>query len=122
LIIIGWVWVIFFVIEGLLILAGPFAHPTIRAFLDQGQGTALLLIAASILFVAIATTASETRPQPLVNISTWLTAVFGFSGTLIILANENPVLAVLVVTPPVYGLWITFAVILTIRFFRQFRG
>ena len=44
-------------------------------------------------------------------VSRWLVASIGFAGALFLLVDENPVLAILILGPQVYGLAIAYIVV-----------
>ena len=93
----GLIWTAGFTVLGLGVLFAPIIIKQIR----PGQGTALLLIAASILFAAVFPTLMITENR-LVSAAGVLTALFGYAGTLIILVEENPILAVIILSYTVY--------------------
>jgi hypothetical protein len=87
------------------------------ADLQRGQGTALLLIAASILFAAVFPTLG-TNDDQLVSLASVLTAMFGYAGTLIILSGENSILLAIVVAYTFYLALIAFALVGVVRLIR----
>ncbi len=93
----GLIWIAGFTVLGLGVLFAPIFIKQIR----PGQGTALLLIAASVLFAAVFPTLVITENR-LVSYAGVLTAIFGYAVTLIILVEENPMLAVIVLSYTVY--------------------
>ena len=60
----------------------------------KGQGTALLLVGASLLFAVVFST-WDWNNNRLAAFASFSTAVFGFLGTSYILADENPLLLTL---------------------------
>ena len=106
----GWVWVAGLTILGIGILAAPELHAVAADWIRPGQGTALLLVAASILFAAVFPNlwASGNR---LVAVASVLTAIFGYAGTMIILSNENPVLLAIVVLYTYYLALMSYALL-----------
>ena len=76
----------------------------------DGIGTALLLVAASILFVVVFEALPNIGKSPLVFVASGLTAIFGYAGTMIILERENPLLMAVVVVATFYigGIGIVF--------------
>ena len=120
-IVLGWIWIVGFTVLGLGILLVPLV---VRQ-LGPGQGTALLLVAASILFAAAFPTLVVTDNR-LMSTAGVLTALFGYAGTLIILNGENPVLAAIILLYTIY-LALSALILVAIfhaieRIFSQFRG
>ena len=109
----GSVWVIGLTLLGIaLLVAARFGIDEIFAF-DTGLGTALLLVAASILFAAVFPTL-RTTDNLLVTMSATLTAVFGYTGTMIILFDEDVLLCLIVL---IYTFYLAFiALLLTLGF------
>ena len=98
---VGWVWVSGLTILGLvLLIAARFQIDAIFTF-DSGLGTALLLVAAGILFAA-AIPALGTSENRLVPVATVLTAMYGYAGTLIILFDEDRILLAIVLSYTIY--------------------
>ena len=103
-----------------LIGLGVLLYPII--FLDKnrfsGQGTALLLIAANILFAVVFAT-WDWRNNRLAAFASFSTSVFGFLGTSYILAGENPLLLTVLGIVTFYsvatGLLLASPVILIVR-------
>lgn len=93
----GWIWVVGFTVMGLGILFVPLVIKQ----LGPGQGTALLLVAASILFTAVLPTLGTTENR-MASSAGVLTAIFGYAGTLIILGGENPILAAIILSYTIY--------------------
>ena len=85
----GWAWVAVMDLLGLGIVFFQAIFPQIESI--EGQGTALLLVGASILFVVVFAT-WDWRINRLAAFASFSTAVFGFLGTSYILAKENPLL------------------------------
>lgn len=107
-VLLGWVWVVGLAMLGVGVLVAPAINEVAADELQQGQGTALLLIAASILFAAVFPTLG-TNTSRLVAVASVLTAIFGYAGTLIILAGENLILLAIVVAFTFYIALIAFA-------------
>ena len=68
----------------------PIVDPLTKVWVSEGQGTALLLVAACILFAVVYTTWN--RKDWLLSFASVATAIFGFLGTSYTLFNENQVL------------------------------
>ncbi len=107
--VLGWLWVAVLSVEGLVLIFPIWFGSGIPALVQPGRGTALQLIAASILFAAIlpAVTRDASRLAIFAALSA---AVFGWVGTWLILISENRLLAVILVLPPgfvlyVIGIW-----------------
>ena len=81
------VWMIGMACLGIGLLVAPLFLPQENAWTSKGTGTALLLVAASILFVAV-----FEGKGTLVQIAGALTAVFGYAGTIKVLGSENSLL------------------------------
>ena len=81
-------------------IAARFQVEAIFTF-NSGLGTALLLVAAGILFAAVIP-ALGTSENRLVPVATVLTAMFGYGGTLIILFDEDPILLAIVLSYTFY--------------------
>lgn len=77
---------------GLWVLLFPIIFPSETK--SQEQGTALLLVAAGILFAGVFIT-WDWRKNRLAAFASFWTSVFGFLGTSYILAGENPLLLML---------------------------
>ncbi len=88
----GWVWVVVLDLLGL----GVMFFPALSSGTAQlkGQGTALLLVAASILFAVVFAT-WDWKNNRLAAFASFSTAIFGFLGTSYILAKENSLLLTL---------------------------
>ena len=54
---------------------------------------------------------SDWGRQRLADVSRWLVASVGFAGALFVLVDENPVLAVLILGPQIYGLAVAYIVV-----------
>ena len=112
------VWVTGLTILGLILLtAARFHIDQIFAF-DAGLGTALLLVAAGILFAAVipALGISENR---LVPVATVLTAMFGYGGTLIILFDEDRILLAIVLSYTFYLALLAFMLVVIVWMIRS---
>ena len=109
-VLLGWVWVVGLAVLGAGVLVAPAINEVVPDELQRGQGTALLLIAASILFAAVFPTLG-TNSSRLVAVASVLTAIFGYAGTLIILAGENLILLAIVVAFTFYIALIAFALV-----------
>ena len=107
----SWAWVVMMNLIGW----GLFLYPII--FYDDeplpGQGTAMLLIAATLLFAVVSNT-WDWRNNRLVTFASFSTAVFGFLGTSYTLVEENPPLLTVLGIVSLYsvgaGLMLTFPV------------
>ena len=103
---------------------GILLAPLVSKQLGPGQGTARLLVAASILFTAVVPTLGTTENR-LISSAGVLTAIFGYTGTLIILGGENQILAAIILLYTVYlalSAFILVAIFHAIRtMFSQFR-
>ncbi len=97
----GWVCIAGFAVLGVaMVLAASLEVDSIFTF-DTGLGTSLLLVAASILFIAVLATPRDTS-NSLVIVATWLTAAFGYLGTFVILFDEEPVLSFILLAYTLY--------------------
>ncbi len=96
----AWFWMIAMTCLGIGVLAAPFLLPPESDWIRKGAGTALLLVAASILFVAV----FEGKGM-LVKVAGALTAIFGYTGTIRVLESENPLLLAIIITVTLYVLW-----------------
>ena len=97
----GWIWVVGLAVLGIGILVAPAVDAFPAGWVQPGQGTALLLIAASILFAAVFPALATGRSR-LISIASALTALFGYAGTIVILAGENTLLLAIVVAYTIY--------------------
>ncbi len=97
----GWIWVVGLAVLGIAILVAPTIDTFPTDWVKPGQGTALLLIAASILFAAVFPALATGRSR-LISIASALTALFGYAGTIVILAGENTLLLAIVVAYTIY--------------------
>ena len=113
----GWVWVAGLTALGLGILLAPQISSDVPKPLP-GQGTASLLIAASILFTAVFPTLSTTENR-LISVASVLAAIFGYAGTLIILAGENALLMAIVL---LYTLYLALIAFILTAIFRAVRA
>ena len=112
----GWAWVACLAIVGFIVLVGAQLEGTPTGWFSPGEGVALQLIAAGILFAAVFPTLAKDLTS-LVGIAGMLTAVFGYAGTMLVLYDANPVLLVLVLLLTVYpmsmaSLLLSFAVLM----------
>ena len=117
-VLLGWIWVLGLTALGIGVLFAPLTSVTIASEFQRGQGTALLLIAASILFAAVFPTLG-TNENRLVAAASVLTAMFGYAGTLIILEGENPFLLAIVIVFTFYLALIAFALVGIVRLIRR---
>lgn len=114
--IINWVWAVAMTLIG----SGLLLYPVF--FMERntvtGQGTALLLVAASLLFTAVFAT-WDWRKNRLAAFASFGTAIFGFLGTSYILAAENSellaILGVVALYSVAMGLPIVFSLAYVIR-------
>lgn len=83
----GGVWVAVMTLAGLGVVLFPIIFPPGPDNDFKGQGTAMLLVAASILFAVVF--ATWDWEKKLAAFASFSTAVFGFLGTSYILAEEN---------------------------------
>ena len=118
--IINWVWAV----DMTLIGAGLLLYPVF--FMEQntvtGQGTALLLVAASLLFTAVFAT-WDWRKNRLAAFASFGTAVFGFLGTSYILAAENSTLLAILIIASLYSLLMGLPIVFSLAYvIRRIRG
>ncbi len=85
----------------------------------DGIGTALLLVAASILFVVVFETLSKADKNLLATVASSLTAIFGYAGTMIILGSENSRLMAVAIVVTFYIGWIGMVFVLITRLARR---
>ena len=85
-------------------MALPIVDPWTKVWASKGQGAALLLVAACILF-AVVYKAWNSRDR-LLSFASVATAVFGFLGTSYTLFNENQVLLIILSAIALYSLMI----------------
>ena len=97
----GWAWITCLTVVGLIVLIGSQLESAPTGWFSPGQGVALQLIAAGVLFAAAFPTLAKDFAS-LVGIAGILTAVFGYAGTMLVLYDANPVLLVLVLLLTVY--------------------
>ena len=104
----GWVWVVVMNLLGLGILFFPVIFPADTQL--KGQGTALLLVGASILFAVVFAT-WDWKNNRLVAFASFSTAVFGFLGTSYTLTEQNSSLLIILGAVAFYsvGLGLFFA-------------
>ena len=114
---IGWVWIALLSATGVSVLAIPDLATNTAEWFHPGQGTALQLIAAGIIFAAVIPTLA--REGLLVSVAGMLTAVFGYLGTMIILAGENAFLLSFVLVLTLYPAGFTFALLVIIRLIQK---
>ena len=88
---------------GLLVLRISF--PSENGWVENGLGTALLLVAASILFVAVFEMLGRIAGNVLSTAAIALTAVFGYVGTMVILEKENTLMLAIVFLATFYVGW-----------------
>ncbi|MCE2499387.1 MAG: hypothetical protein J4G13_00810 [Dehalococcoidia bacterium] len=116
-VLLGWIWVAGLTLLGIGLLLAPRINAATATEFQRGQGTALLLIAASILFAAVFPTLG-TNANQLVSSASVLTAMFGYAGTLIILPGENPILLAIVIVFTLYLAVMAFALVGIVRLIR----
>ena len=85
---------------GIGLLVVPAVSPFVSSWAREGLGTALLLVAASILLVAVIEVLPEIGKNAIVVVASSLTAIFGYAGTIVVLEEENSLLmgVILIVT------------------------
>lgn len=118
--IVSWVWAVDMTLIGLGLLLYPVF------FMDQntvtGQGTALLLVAASLLFTAVFAT-WDWRNNRIAAFASFWTAVFGFLGTSYILADENSTLLAILIVVSLYSVSASLLLVFPSAFIiRRIRG
>lgn len=108
----GWVWVAVMNLLGLGVLFFQ------AVFLSNeqlaGQGTALLLVGACLLFAAVFAT-WDWKKNKLAAFASFSTAVFGFLGTSYTLAEQNPLLLALLGVIALYSIGLGLIVAFLIR-------
>ena len=87
----GWIWVVWQTLTGLGLLIAPLFSAAAAEWFEPGRGNALLLIAASILFIAV-WPSFGTNANRLVSVAGLLAALFGYAGTWVVLEGENKTL------------------------------
>lgn len=88
-----------------LLLAPAFLPPE-SVWISKGSGTALLLVTASILFVAVFEALGKAGTGKTGTVASILTAVFGYAGTIKVLDSENPLLLAFILIYAFYTGWI----------------
>lgn len=107
---------------GVGLLLAPRVLPPESDWVNPGSGTALLLVAASILFVVVLDPLTRARGNRLLWVAGILTAVFGYAGTLQTLNEENPLLQAVMLVATFYFAWIGGVAVLAVRLFRRAFG
>ena len=97
------------------LLIAPFFLAEESNWVDPGSGTALLLVAASILFVIVLDPFTQVRRDWLLRLAGILTAFFGYAGTLKVLDAENSLLMTVVWLTTFYVAWLGGIFVLLIR-------
>ena len=97
------------------LLIAPFFLAEESNWVDPGSGTALLLVAASILFVIVLDPFTQVRRDWLLRLAGILTAFFGYAGTLKVLDAENSLLMTVVWLATFYVAWLGGIFVLLIR-------
>ena len=107
---------------GVGLLVTPRLLPPESGWLNPGSGPALLLVAASILFVVVLDPITHDRGNRLLWVAGILTAVFGYAGTLQALDEENSLLRAVMLVATFYFAWIAGGTVLAVRLFRRAFG
>ena len=107
---------------GVGLLVTPRLLPPESGWLNPGSGPALLLVAASILFVVVLDPLTHDRGNRLLWVAGILTAVFGYAGTLQALDEENSLLRAVMLVATFYFAWIAGGTVLAVRLFRRAFG
>ena len=118
--IVNWVWAVAMNLIGL----GLLLYPVV--FLEKntipGQGTALLLVAASILFAVVFAT-WDWRKNRLAAFASFSTAAFGFLGTSYILVEENSALLTILGVVSFYSVAMCLPIVFSFAFMvRRIQG
>lgn len=100
------VWMAGMTFLGAGLLLAPAFLPPESAWISKGTGTALLLVAASILFVVVFEALGKAGMGMTGPVASVLTAVFGYAGTIKVLASENPLLLAFILVYAFYTGWI----------------
>ena len=100
---------------GLVLLTAPAFLDAESRWISKGAGTAMLLIAASILFVVVFEALAKVGRNTPVNAATGLTALFGYIGTIKVLESENALLLAVLVIATFYIGWMGVAFVVLAR-------
>ena len=103
---------------GIGLLVVPAVSPFVSSWAREGLGTALLLVAASILFVAVFEGLPRVGKNAIVVVASSLAAIFGYAGTIVVLEGENPFLMVVFLVFNIYLTLAGLAVAFMGRFYR----
>ena len=101
------------------LLIAPLFLPAQSDWVSTGSNTALLLVAASILFVVVLDPFTNARHEPPIRLAGILTAVFGYIGTVRALGAENSLLLAVIIMVTFYVAWMGAAFVLAIRLLRR---
>lgn len=121
-IVFAWAWLAGMSCLGVGLLITPRILPPESGWVNPGSGPALLLVAASILFVVALDPLTHARGNRLLWAAGILTAVFGYAGTLQTLDEENPLLQAVMLVATFYVAWIGGVAVLAFRLFRRVFG
>lgn len=115
----AWAWLAGMTCLGIGLLTVPFFLSAENDWISPGSGTALLLVAASVLFVVVIDPFTQVKRDRLIRLAGILTAFFGYAGTLKVLDAENPLLMTVLWLATFYIAWIGGAFVLAIRLARR---
>ena len=118
----AWVWIIGVVCLGTGLSLSLLFLPDDSDWTRNGSGTALLLIAASFLFVVVFESLAQINWRTPVHAATSLTAVFGYAGTATVLMGENPLLFALILITTFYIGWVGALFVVIARIVRTIFG
>lgn len=121
-IVFAWAWLAGMSCLGVGLLLAPRFLPPESGWVNSGSGPALLLVAASILFVVVLDPLTHAQGNRLLWVAGILTAVFGYVGTLQTLDEENPLLQAVMLVATFYVAWIAGGTVLAVRLFRRAFG
>ena len=108
---------------GVGLLTVPALLPQESSWVSKASGTALLLVAASVLFVVVFEALAKAGRDRPANVASGLTAVFGYAGTLKVLESENTLLLAVVIVATFYIGWMGVAFVVIARLGRMiFKG